>query len=335
MAVPTIALQYLIPVPILMVISSALCVVRIWTRFRARKMHLDDYLIIIAEVLALTNFGLSCSSFARGWGHPSSSFTLAEKTAILKVRFAASAIWIPTLCFVRLSIASSLLRFGHEKLWRGVLYALMTLQTLISTAYFIMQFTQCQPVSINWQNVPGAKCWPMKPLKTYAWIVSGIFVAMDFTLALMPIRFIRTLNRPRTEKLLIGILMATGLLATGVLCAKLTTVKTIGKGDPMKASIRVVMWTKMEEQVGIIASCLPTVKRLAERVLRRFSLMTTRFHNTRPSFVNPDVMEMPQTPKDHGSSNDGSWHLDKDNRRSESGTPNSKFEKHEGGTEDV
>jgi hypothetical protein len=165
---------------------------------------------------------------------------------------------------------------------------------------------------------------------------------MDLILALMPIRFIRTLNRPRTEKFLIGILMATGLLATGVLCAKLTTLKTVGKGDPMNASIRIVMWTKLEEQVGIIASCLPAVKQLAERVLRRWSLVTTRFHNTRPSFVKSFAMDMPQTamdvpqtPKDHGSSVDGSWLLNKENQRSESGTLNSKFGKHGGGAEEL
>jgi len=340
MAFPTITLQYLIPVPILTVVALVLCVVRIWTRYRARKLHLDDYFIAIAEVLALTNFALSCASFARGWGHPSSSFTPAEKTAILKMRFAAATIWIPTLCLVRLSIAASLLRFGHEKLWRGTLYAIMALQTLLSTAYFVIQFAQCHPVSINWQNVPGAKCWPMGPLSVWAWVVSGIFVTMDLTLALMPIRFIRTLNRPWTERFLIGFMMAMGLFATAVLCAKLTTVKTVGKGDPMKASIRIVMWTKLEEQVGIIAACLPTVKRLAERVLRRWGLVTTRFHNTRPSFVNssaidmpPTAIDVPQTPEDHASSTDGSWHWNKDTRRSESGTPNSKFGVREGAHE--
>jgi hypothetical protein len=50
MAFPTITLQYLIPIPPLMVIAFVLCVLRIWTRFRARKLYLDDYLIIVAEV---------------------------------------------------------------------------------------------------------------------------------------------------------------------------------------------------------------------------------------------------------------------------------------------
>jgi hypothetical protein len=220
---------------------------------------------------------------------------------------------------------------------------MMTLQVLISTSYFILQFAQCNPVSINWQFVPGAKCWPMKPLVTYAWTISGVYVAMDLTLALMPIRFIRTLHRSRTEKFLIGILMGMGLFATAVLCAKLTTLKTIGKGDPMKASIPVVMWTKLEEQVGIIAACLPAIKRLAERVLRKWSLVTTRFHNTQPSFVNNYPMDLPQTEihvpqasKDHESSaGDSTWPLDKEIQRSESGTSSSKSGNREGGAGEV
>jgi hypothetical protein len=50
MVFPTITLQYLIPIPPLTVIAFVLCVLRIWTRFRARKLYLDDYLIIVAEV---------------------------------------------------------------------------------------------------------------------------------------------------------------------------------------------------------------------------------------------------------------------------------------------
>ena len=64
MAFPSIALQYLIPIPIVMVISFVLFVLRIWTRFRARKMYLDDYLIIIAEVCGIIA-GFSVSKLSK------------------------------------------------------------------------------------------------------------------------------------------------------------------------------------------------------------------------------------------------------------------------------
>jgi hypothetical protein len=61
---------------------------------------------------------------------------------------------------------------------------------------------------------------------------------MDLVLALMPVKLIRSLDRPLSEKILIGCLMATGLLATGIAGAKMTTFSSLGKGDPMQSNIK-------------------------------------------------------------------------------------------------
>jgi hypothetical protein len=46
-------------------------------------------------------------------------------------------------------------------------------------------------------------------------------VATDFILALMPIVFIRQLNRPIRDKIVLAVLMGCGLLATAVAIAKM------------------------------------------------------------------------------------------------------------------
>jgi hypothetical protein len=257
-------------------------------------MYVDDWFIVVAMVLSLINFAFACAAFSYGWGHPISTVTPENRRASLIGQFGYVTVWMVTLCFVRLSIAASLLRFNKELLWRGILYGLMTLQVLISTGFVIMQFVQCKPVSAFWENIPSVKCWPVKPMLIYGWIIAGVYVAMDLTLALMPVRILLQLNRTRTEKILIGCLMATGLLATGIICAKMTTYPRFGKGDPMQESVEPCMYTKVEELVGIIASCLPTLKAPVERLLRSNGFLATRFHNTRPSFVRT-------TPVDHGS----------------------------------
>jgi len=122
-------------------------------------------------------------------------------------------------------------------------------------------------------------------------------VAMDLTLALMPFRFVLQLNRTRTEKILIGFLMATGLLATGVLCAKMTTYPKFGKGDPMSESVLPCVYTKVEELVGIIGACLPAMKAPAEKLLRKAGLMVTSVHNIRPSFVRTAPGDLQQDPE--------------------------------------
>jgi hypothetical protein len=113
---------------------------------------------------------------------------------------------------------------------------------------------------------------------------SAVYIVMDLTLSLMPVRLIRSLNRSQSEKILICILMALGLLATAINCAKMTTFTSFGQGDVMQATIIPSMWAKLEEQVGIIATSLPWLKSPAENWLKRMGLLKEH-QLTRPSFV--------------------------------------------------
>lgn len=128
---------------------------------------------------------------------------------------------------------------------------------------------------------------------------------MDLILSLMPIRLIRTLHRSTSEKLLIGVLMALGLVATAVASIKMTTFNDFGKGDPMQATVRPSTLAKLEEVVGIIASCLPCLKQPAEHILRKFGVLKEH-QLTRPSFVN--TVPLPDMPKgqDERSNSEGS-----------------------------
>jgi hypothetical protein len=130
---------------------------------------------------------------------------------------------------------------------------------------------------------------------------------MDLILSLMPIKLICTLNRPRSEKILIGVLMAFGLLATGVASVKMTTFNSFGAGDPMQATVRPSMYAKLEEIAGIIAVCLPSLKSPVENLLRRMGILKEH-PLSRPSFVNT-AMSLPERPQDNDqrSSGEGSF----------------------------
>jgi hypothetical protein len=129
---------------------------------------------------------------------------------------------------------------------------------------------------------------------------------MDLILSLMPIRLIITLNRSTSEKILIGCLMGLGLVATAVACGKMTTFADFGKGDPMQATIAPSMYAKLEEVVGIIASCLPPLKAPIEQLLKKMGIFKEH-QLTRPSFVNTVPMgTIHDKQEDQRSSGEGS-----------------------------
>jgi hypothetical protein len=146
---------------------------------------------------------------------------------------------------------------------------------------------------------------------------AAVYIVMDFTLSLMPIRLIRTLHRSTSEKLLICFLMSLGLLATAIACAKMTIFTNFGKGDMMQATIMPSLWAKLEEQVGIIASSLPCLKNPAENLLRKIGILKEH-QLTRPSFIDDANLSMPTVVKDPDERSSGDAESGKGNVRVDS-----------------
>ncbi|RDL37123.1 uncharacterized protein BP5553_04556 [Venustampulla echinocandica] len=129
-------------------------------------------------------------------------------------------------------------------------------------------------------------CWDRHFTIVYGWATAGIFTSMDLMLALMPIKLIRTLNRPVREKVLVGCLMAMGLLTTAISGVKMTTFKDVYLGDPLQKAVHLTTFAKLEELIGLIAACTPCLKSSIERTLRRFGMLSSEHRTvTKPSFV--------------------------------------------------
>ena len=144
---------------------------------------------------------------------------------------------------------------------------------------------------------------------------------MDLLLALMPIKLVRSLKRPTSEKILIGVLMSLGLLATAFTIAKIPNRVKLAKGDPLQATILPSIYAKLEETIGIIACSAPCLKAPTERMLRRVGILSEH-QLTEPSFINsapisPMEKEMESNPC---NTNDSSGPSGKDTIRFDSVT---------------
>jgi len=127
-----------------------------------------------------------------------------------------------------------------------------------------------------WEPVPKLTCWANKYTVIYGWVANPVIIVMDFILATMPVQLIQTLQRPLREKILISCLMAMGLFATGVAAYKMTLSQLANSGDMLASTVKLSLWCKLEEQVGIIAACLPCLKASIEGLLHRLGILKSR-----------------------------------------------------------
>ena len=86
--------------------------------------------------------------------------------------------------------------------------------------------------------------------------------------------FVWKLNRPLLERILITVLMALGLCATGAAVLKLYYLRAynLTVNDSLRIMVVLFIWCRIEEFVLIASACAPFLKSPAEQILSRFGV---------------------------------------------------------------
>ncbi|KAK2758676.1 hypothetical protein FQN54_003366 [Arachnomyces sp. PD_36] len=279
--------EYLITCGFLALISLVLLCLRIYSKLRPEpRLGSSDYFIIAGTLLSLSGYGSGIAAATYGWGHRTPFVSDYDRTVALKFVFAIQIQYTLSVSLIRMSVALSLLRLSMNKVWKGTLWGLLIIQFFTSVGWMVAILAWCRPLRGVWEYVEDTQCWDFKYEVLYGWVTNGIYALMDLAFALMPIKLVWKLRRPLREKILIGILMATGLFATIAACAKGVAFKNFGHGDMLSNGVPTTFYAKIEEQLGIIAACIPCLKVPAERFLRQMGILSERgISTTKPSFV--------------------------------------------------
>ncbi|KAF2266118.1 hypothetical protein CC78DRAFT_559561 [Lojkania enalia] len=252
---------------------------RMWTRsFPAFRLGPDDYFIAVAYVLVLTDSILLLKTVPFVFGSDPNKVTLADAIHSNYLAVVAQPIWAWSMACIKISVALMLLRLETEKLWRRLLWANIVVQLLLGTYNTLSQLLQCIPLKGAWDllGVVDAKCWSKTAIRDNLICISVVNIITDFIFALIPISFLRKVQRPLRERVIIGILMALGLFAGAASIVKLVKALQFGRtDDPTLEGIEIGMWSCIEEQVGFIAACVPCLRSPFQRVLEYFGLVST------------------------------------------------------------
>ena len=148
----------------------------------------------------------------------------------------------------------------------------MGIVAVASLAFLVFNVVQCIPLEAAWDmtgSIHEAKCMDHLIFSRVSNAQSYGNAAMDLILSLFPITFLRKLRRPRTEEVLIGVLMGVGLTASAASVAKAVVVRQWAHevDDPLKIGIGISTWSCIEMFLGITAACLPCMKATFQRLL--------------------------------------------------------------------
>lgn len=233
------------------------------------------------QIAAGFQIGFLYAAIPHGFGRHNFYSPIPDQIEAGRLLLMSQFPWGWGVAFGKISIALLLMRFKRTLPWKIFLWAMILIQVLSAMTANIIQLAQCRPIEASWNPMilmtdPNASCWDPNNVQASVYVMAVIAVITDVAFALIPITFLRKVQRPMREKIVLGFLMGIGVFSAAAVIVKLTYLGPFGKStDPLFDIVPLATWSVVEELLGIIAACVPTLKSPFERLLRRTGLLST------------------------------------------------------------
>ncbi|KAK3381227.1 hypothetical protein B0H63DRAFT_475121 [Podospora didyma] len=262
--------QPILPVAIVSICLSTLFVgMRIWARtIILRVFALEDWFIILGWMFAVATSATNIVELNFGKGRQLATLGLPTLTSFLKVALAVNIVYILSLTFVKISILCLYLRALNYPYVRIATKVLLGIVVVTHLWILATLFTVCVPLDAFWDFTKHGTAY-CHPYGIY-WGHSGINIATDICIFILPLTVIRKMHAPRREKTALYIVF---LLAFCVCAISLARTLQFLRGmldptlDTTPDTVIIGCWTMLEVNIAVICACLATIKPLFTRLL--------------------------------------------------------------------
>ncbi|TPX13554.1 uncharacterized protein E0L32_006025 [Thyridium curvatum] len=255
-------------------LETIFCLMRLYTRgIILGRLRLDDYLIIISVLFGWSAVVFGVMAVHSGNGRHFLTLTTEQKSGAILWTIVGFCPGIMSFGIPKLAVISLLERLlNPSRVHRIILWCIGVLCILSLLGCVVVLFAQCTPASSQWDfSITDKKCFDKWILVNYA-IYAGVASACtDLYLAVYPAFVLFNLQLPLRKKLALSAALGIGSIATVIAIYKTTRLPNLASDDFSYDTSDLVMWTCIEGSTIIIASCIPVLQPLVDRVLgRRF-----------------------------------------------------------------
>lgn len=217
------------------------------------------------QILALIQWSLVVAATTHGLGQaqfpPSRNHEIQQRHLL----FASELVWIPTVAFIRIGIAFTLLHFKQARPWRITLSIIIAAQVLFCIVNLVFLVVQCIPLQYIWNEAPNrdAVCTASTAVIKSQYVHAGVGAVTDLILALSPLSFVQRRMTPTREGLVLILLVLLGLFATACGVRRITLLEPYARPTNIQRdAVAIVLWSILEVQAALTAANIAAFKAL-------------------------------------------------------------------------
>ncbi|KXJ87148.1 hypothetical protein Micbo1qcDRAFT_218430 [Microdochium bolleyi] len=183
------------------------------------------------------------------------------------LQYMGAPFYITSILGFKLSLMLSYLRFMTQGWVRTTTIVTAVLCCLFHLSFLIVQINLCQPIAKQWDPlIEGGSCLAAVPFYTS---MASLTIVFDVAVMLLPFPVLLGSQIQSRKKLVLLGLFALGVFITIIQIIRIQTVHTLSNYLDSSA---LIMWSTVENNLGIMVACVPTLaplfKSFAEKTSR-------------------------------------------------------------------
>ncbi|KAF3922214.1 hypothetical protein ABW21_db0209073 [Orbilia brochopaga] len=237
--------------------------------FIARKMRIDDYLVLVAFALS---FGMCLSivlGVAYGFGRHSNTIPYGMALQKQKYQYAFTLLFNPAIAVTKASILTFyLLVFKVQKHFRRFCWITMAVVLVAGLALTLLLAFRCSPIGLvfdpesNRQPFPGC----IGTVRIY-FASAPVNILEDLAIIVLPIPVLTSLRLPNRQKAILLVVFSLGVfdIVVGLIRIHYFQLTETQALDFDYNAAYSFMWAAIEVNVGIVCASIPMTKPLISR----------------------------------------------------------------------
>ncbi|KAG5982710.1 hypothetical protein E4U55_001500 [Claviceps digitariae] len=233
---------------------------KIWANL---DLGLDDWFTLVTLVSGLPSTILNAQALTpNGIGRDIWTMTPTQITNFSKFFFIMEILYFFQVAALKLALLFFYIRIFPAVTVQRLLWGTIAFTAMYGLVFIFVASLQCRPVQYFWTKWDGEHSGSCLNVNGLAWSNAVISILLDCWMLAIPLWQLASLNLSVKRKIGVGIMFCVGTFITVVSILRLRSLVKFGidTTNPTWDFFGVGLWSTIEINIGIICTCMPTVR---------------------------------------------------------------------------